>query len=280
MSAGRFVPGSTPVGLVIAAALAGLITACARTTPPAPEPERLRFVRQHSTKTYGDCAGGTDRCTRITLRWPLVAAAPTAAARESITAFVRATLLRSYRSGAALSSEDEVMAEFITTYSTFASSQPGQPARPWWFERRIEPLGDTLGVAGIAVTERSFLGGAHPNSTTFFTNFELATGRAVKRFDLFRESARDSLDTLGEAAFRRVRDLPPGRDLTAAGFWFEGGRFRLNDNLAVTPTGVLFFFNDYEVAPHSLGVTQISLPWKDLMPFARPDGPLAAARPR
>ncbi|HKQ57514.1 MAG TPA: RsiV family protein [Candidatus Eisenbacteria bacterium] len=261
--------------VVIAAALVAAIAGCTpKAEPVAPPAERLRFTRQHATKTYGDCTGGSDKCTRISLRWPQVAAAPTVAARESITAFVRGTLNRPYDGGAPFSSEDSVMTEFITGYREFASRFPDGPATGWTFERRIEPLGDTLGVAGIAVTEQSYLGGAHPNSTTLFTNFDLATGRSVRLEDLFRAGARDSLDALGERAFRRVRKLPEAADLAAAGFQFEGGRFRLNDNVAVTPTGLLCFFNDYEVGPHTLGATQFSLPWADVMPFARPDGPL------
>ena len=77
-----------------------------------------------------------------------------------------------------------------------------------------------------------------------------------------------------------MRRLPAGAELGAAGFWFEGGRFKLNENFAVTPTGLLFFFNDYEIAPHSFGATSISLPWSQVMPLIRTDGPLAAGRGR
>jgi hypothetical protein len=255
-----------------ALALAGLIAGCGRATAPAPT--RVSYLRHHSTKTYGDCTAGLDRCTRITLRWPMATAAPTEAARESINAFVRATLFPPYDGGAPLANEDTVMLGFIEAYRGFAATAPGGATHPWWFERRIEPLGDTLGVTSLAVSERSFLGGAHPNSTTRFTNIDTGTGRTLRFADLLMESARDSLDALGERAFRRVRKLPPEADLAAEGFWFEPGGFRLNDNLAVTPTGILFFFNDYEIAPHALGATQISLPWDEVAPYVRADGPL------
>jgi hypothetical protein len=130
-------------------------------------------------------------------------------------------------------------------------------------------------VASLAVTEAGFLGGAHPNSTTRFASFDVRSGRTLTRWDLLREDARDSLDAAGERAFRRVRKLAPDADLAAAGFWFEGGRFKLNENFAVSPTGLLFFFNPYEVAPYALGATSLSLPWAEVMPFVRPEGPLA-----
>jgi hypothetical protein len=205
----------------------------------------------------------------------VVAAAPSPAGADSINAFVRSRLCQSYDGGTQLPNEDSVMVAFIDVYRAFASSAPGGPGSPWDFERRIEPLGDTLGVASLAVTEQAFLGGAHPNSTTLFANFDLATGRMLRRSDLLLDSGREQLDRVGERAFRRVRKLAPGADLNAAGFWFEGGRFKLNENFAVTPTGLLFFFNAYEIGPYVFGATSISLPWAEVMPLIRTDGPLA-----
>jgi hypothetical protein len=253
------------LGLMLAASLAG----CGRAAPV-----RIRYVFHHALKTYGDCTQGHDRCTRITLRWPTVATGRSPAGADSITAFVRSRLCQSYDGSTQLPNEDSVMVGFIEVYRAFASSAPGGPSSPWDFERRIEPLGDTLGVASLAVTEQAFLGGAHPNSTTLFANFDLASGRMLKRSDLLLDSGREQLDRIGERAFRRVRKLARDADLNAAGFWFEGGRFKLNENFAVTPTGLLFFFNPYEIGPYVFGATSITLPWADVMPLVRTDGPL------
>lgn len=277
MRTGRGIRGAVGVALgvtILGVALAG----CGgREAPRPPEPARLRYVAEHGQKTYGNCTGRDD-CTRIKLRWPIFTTAPGSQAVDSLNQFVRVTLLRPYDGGAILPSEDSVMVGFIDAYLAFARSVPGGPTGAWQFERRIEVMGDTLGVASLAVTEEGFLGGAHPNSTTRFASFDQTSGRRLRRWDLFREGARDSLDAAGERAFRRVRKLAHDADLGAAGFWFEGGRFRLNDNIAVTATGLLCFFNSYEVAPYALGATSISMPWAEVMPLARPDGPLAGSR--
>jgi hypothetical protein len=269
MSAGR------PARLSIvpaAAALALVLAGCGgRSLAP-----HVRYQTRTAQKTYGDCTRpGSDRCTRIRLRWPVVAGAPTAAVADSVNAFVRSRLLQPYDGGAPLPNEDSVTAGFIEAYRTFVSSAPGVPSSGWSFSRRIEPLGDTLGVVSLAVTEEAFLGGAHPNSTTAFASFDAVSGRALKLSDLILDSGREQLDQVGERAFRRVRKIAPGIDLNAAGFWFDRGEFRLNENFAVTRTGMLFFFNAYEVAPYSFGATSLSLPWAEVMPLIRTDGPLA-----
>ena len=261
---------------LIAAALGVAIMGCGgRKAAQTPETGRLRFVAEHAQKTYGDCTGSRDQCTRVRLRWMLFLTAPGPAAVDSLNQFVRVALLKAHDREVLLPTEDSVMTVFIDAYRRFAGSAPGGASHPWSLERRIELMGDTLGVASLSVTETSFLGGAHPNSNTKFASFDVSSGRALRLWDLLRGDARDSLDAAGERAFRRVRKLPPEADLKAAGFSFEGGRFRLNENFAVTATGLLFFFNDYEIGPHSLGATSLSLPWAEVMPLVRADGPLA-----
>ncbi len=252
--------------------LAGFIAGCGGSVPPPSE--RVRYVTHRAEKSFGDCAGGGARCTRIKLRWPEVLDAPGPAVKESLAAFIRDALLQPYDEGTLLPNPDSVMARFIGAYRSFVAESLSIPTVPWKFERTIAVLGDTLGVASLAVREWSFLGGAHPNSTTRFTNFDVESGRVLRRSDLLREDARDQLDSLGERVFRRVRRLRPDTDLSAAGFWFKGGRFQLNDNMAVTRTGLRFFFNEYEIGPHALGATELSLPWADVQNFVRRDRPL------
>jgi hypothetical protein len=240
---------------------------------------RVAFTREHAEQHYGDCASAAG-CTRIRLRWPGITSAPTEAAKESLSTFIRQTLLRPYEGGTPLSSTDSVMGQFIEAYHASAAEFPEGGSIPWRFERRIEVLGDTLGVLSLATSESAFTGGVHPNSSVRFTNFDTRSGRVLRRDDLLSPQGRDSVDALGERAFRRVLRLPPGQDLGASGYMFEGGRFRLNENMAVTRNGLLFYFNDYEIGSHALGATELTLRWKDVKPYVRPDGPLGRpARP-
>lgn len=254
--------------LTLLLALHGLAAGCGKGAPPP----RVSFVRHQAEDTFGDCLDEPG-CTRITLHWIELTAAPTDAARDSITRFARDVLLRPYEGGEPLGSVDSVMSEFIAAWRTSAAQFP-EGAIPWRYERRIEVLGDTLGVLSLAVSEIGFTGGAHPANEVRFVMFDTHTGRKLRLADLMRDGTRDSLAAIGERAFRRVRKLPDDRPINDAGFWFEGGEFRLTDNVAVTRDGLLFYFNDYEVGPHALGSTQFVLPWQDVRPLVQPDGPL------
>jgi len=271
LTAGRGTLRKLALGVIAMGALAQLVSGCGPRQPP---PARIRYVTHRAEKSFGDCGGGGAQCTRIKLRWPEVLEAPNTAVKESLSVFIRTCLLQPYDGGAPLTSADSVMARFIAAYRAFVAESLSIPTVPWKFERTIALLGDTLGVASAAVTEWSFLGGAHPNSTTRLANFEIASGHALRPSDLLLGTARAQLDSLGEQAFRRVRRLPPGADLGTAGFMFKTGRFQLNDNMAVTRTGLIFFFNEYEIGPHALGATEIALPWSEVRDYVRIERPL------
>lgn len=257
------------------AALAAFVLAVvsAGCGPAAAPPQRVTYTIQHATQSFGDCRSA-DSCTKITLRWPEIATAPTDVAKDSIARFVRETITQPYEGGEPLASVDSVMAQFLEAYRSTASEFPEGGMIAWKFDRSIEVLGDTLGVLSLAVHESSFTGGAHPNDITRFFTLDTQTGRVLHQNDLLRDRVTARLDSLGEQAFRRVRGMPANQTLTDAGFWFEGGRFHLTENMAVTTDGLLFFFNDYEVGPHALGATELLLPWRDVKPLIKPDGPL------
>jgi hypothetical protein len=254
---------------LLALASIALLAGCGPGQPPA----RVTYAIQHAQQTLGDCASPAG-CTKITLRWPEVLTAPSDAGKDSLVRCVREALLRPYEGGPALASTDSVMAQFIEARRATAREFPESAGIPWTFERRIEIVGDTLGVVSLAVTESGFTGGAHPNATIQFTNLDTRTGHALLNSDLLRDRISDRLDSLGEQEFRHVRRIPPGQSINDAGFWFEGGRFHLTDNMAVTHDGLLFYFNDYEIGPHVLGATRVLLPWRDVKPLLKPDGPL------
>jgi hypothetical protein len=68
----------------------------------------------------------------------------------------------------------------------------------------------------------------------------------------------------GEKAFRAARGLGSDEPLSAGGFTFEGDRFALNRNLALTTGGLRFHFKADDVGPYVLGPTVIDLPWSEL----------------
>ena len=101
-------------------------------------------------------------------------------------------------------------------------------------------------------------------STRRYINIDTRTGARIDDDDLFIAGFREELYRLGEGAFRRARGLGPDESLSEAGFWFDENRFALNDNMGITRGGLVFYFNDYEIAPHALGPTAVFLRYDQL----------------
>jgi len=55
--------------------------------------------------------------------------------------------------------------------------------------------------------------------------------------------------------------LKPDENLEEAGFWFNEGNFKLNDNFLITTDGLKFFFNSYEIGPYAIGTTELLIPF-------------------
>lgn len=104
-------------------------------------------------------------------------------------------------------------------------------------------------------------GGAHPNYLTYFHSFEVVSGRRLTLSDFITQGKRASLDSIAEAVFRADRRIAPDSSLESAGYRFKDGRFSVTENFAVDSSGLLFFFNDYEIAAHVYGPQEVRLPF-------------------
>lgn len=248
-----------------AAVLLLLIAGCVR------GPREAAPIITHATvQVSHERAFGADT-SRVVLAWPRFQGGALGVA-DSIEGAVQAFVLASWAGGAAFPSDDS-LASILFAERARVERQTGMTA-PWRLERTVEVAGDTLGTLSLALTESAYLGGAHPNTTVRLQIRDRRDGRRLRFADLFRPHARDSVSAVCEPYFRTARGLTHDAVLDTLGFWFESGRFRVNDNIALTSGGLQFRFDPYEIGPHALGPTDFVVPYAALRSFARADGPL------
>lgn len=104
----------------------------------------------------------------------------------------------------------------------------------------------------------SYTGGAHGNGFSQVLHIERKSGADLQLVDFFSNVA--ALTEIGEGFFRQSQDLGAEDDLTEAGFWFEDGVFQLNENFSFSGDAILFFYNQYEIAPYSAGTIEFEIP--------------------
>jgi hypothetical protein len=138
------------------------------------------------------------------------------------------------------------------------------------FEAAIKYADEDL--ISLDILESTFTGGAHPLSNITYLVFSLKTGKPIELAAIVPETKRTDLTRIAEPHFRQTREMKPDESYPEAGFTFDNDTFTLNRNFLVSPSGLAFCFNQYEIGPYALGVTELVIPWSDLKPLVDPKG--------
>ncbi len=106
----------------------------------------------------------------------------------------------------------------------------------------------------------SYLGGAHPNTFRQIKTYDRITALPVNYAALVTDTIK--LSALLEQRYKAEKGASPQSDLKE--LTFDGSPLPLPACIAQVEEGLLFYYNDYEVAPHAVGPTEIVLTWAEL----------------
>ncbi|RCK80647.1 MAG: hypothetical protein OZSIB_2960 [Candidatus Ozemobacter sibiricus] len=169
-------------------------------------------------------------------------------------------------------SVDQLVETFFRDYAKALKEDPDQPGA--WslkFEATIRHADDDL--LSLEMLQSAFTGGAHPTSMSDLLVLSPKTGARIDLPAVVPPDRMGELVKVGERHFRKVRELKDGETYEEAGFLFEGNKFALNDNFLIASSGLVFWFNPYEIAPYAMGPTELVLPWNELKGIVDPKGP-------
>ena len=242
-------------------AILPFIAACSPSRPEGdstPPPPVLTFEMQTREMTYEDCVAGSEGCTYIRFDYPTVVEAPVGTAVEVLISAVDSFLQAPLQQDEPPTSVNALMARFLADFAAFKASAP-KSEQTWFLERKAFVLRSTPNLLSLSFSERSYLGGAHGLATLHYLNLDPATGARKALTDLLKEGTLPDATALAQARFRQVRGVADGTTLKDAGFTFENDAFVLSDNFALRDDGLAFYYNPYDVAPYSMGATEIVL---------------------
>ncbi len=160
----------------------------------------------------------------------------------------------------------------------------------WAIDHEDEPLGETLFneeliISAAPITDHlplitnhllwsyamdvyEYTGGAHGNRYLLIQNYDLQTGDAVSEQDLFIDDYYEPLKALLlEALIVQTDEAETKKDLRRLGY--SVADVVPNENFYVTPAGITYVYNPYEIAPYAMGCIQISLPWDSVRHLLR-----------
>ncbi len=153
---------------------------------------------------------------------------------------------------------------FVKQYVSTMEVNPDMPRGGWFDERTISAEYNDHGILSLGIHCFSFTGGAHPSHGPLFFNFDLYSGDTLTLDDIFSEHAMTELNLMGEDKFRAMYSIPLEESINDQGFWFEDDRFSLNNNFYLTPEGLYFLYNPYEIACYANGYTTLEFKWNEI----------------
>jgi len=115
-----------------------------------------------------------------------------------------------------------------------------------------------------------FTGGAHPSSYTGFINWNTKANKSITLTELINPNNLEKLNGIGEDIFRKNEKLSDTASL-ATNYFFKDNKFALNDNFSITPVGLRFFYNQYEIKPYAAGTTELIIPYSKIKSLLRPN---------
>ena len=154
---------------------------------------------------------------------------------------------------------DSLISNYISVQEEFDDYHTG-----WYIHANSNINGVYNNIVSIANEEIIFTGGANVFYDLTYSNIDINSGKLVKLENIIVDNKFAEIEKLGESIFIKMKNIRANQSFDEAGFWFENERFALSDNFAVTDSGLVFFYNLYEIAPRSEGTTQLFLPKEKL----------------
>lgn len=131
-------------------------------------------------------------------------------------------------------------------------------------------------LLSLALESYADTGGAHGMPAVSYLNIDRRNGRVLRLADLV-QIHEPQLRALLEQQLRLALNVPPQASLKASGFFEE--QLPLTDNVALDNDGLRFTYSAYEIAPYSMGLPNIRIPYAALLDQLAPDSPIRRLLP-
>ncbi len=120
-----------------------------------------------------------------------------------------------------------------------------------------------------------YVGGSQPGKFILYSCFNTQTGKLITLDDMFKGDYKKALTKQADKVLRIRFDIKK-KNLKKSGFTTK--KIALNDNYYLTPQGIIFFYNEADVARYDIGAFPIFISYESIRSYIREDGILNWAR--
>ncbi|MDR1407325.1 MAG: DUF3298 and DUF4163 domain-containing protein [Tannerella sp.] len=130
------------------------------------------------------------------------------------------------------------------------------------------------GLLSFVVNTSYYAGGAHGGHIMTNHVLDIKTGQRIQEKDIFVDKYRDELARILVDEIVKANELKDAADLETIGF-FDVSEIIPNGNFYVDETGIVYTFNEYEVAAYAVGAVIVPVPYEKIRHLLLRESPLS-----
>lgn len=205
-----------------------------------------------------------EECATVDIKYLIAENADVA---EQINADIYDQLLSFFGFEMTFESLDSAAAYYLDSFIDFKKDFPDAPGG-WFEEINVDLTYESDSTLSFQFTSFNFSGGAHPNSSVYYMNYDTYSGEFLSTDRVVLDE--DKMLEIAEKAFREFHDVADNVSLEEDGRFFlpEIGFF-LPNAMGYVDDKFVLSYNPYEIGPYVMGYTDLEFDLKDLVGIVR-----------
>ncbi|WP_345947565.1 DUF3298 domain-containing protein [Mucilaginibacter sp. PAMB04274] len=210
-----------------------------------------------------DCAGKPDStCTYVKFKYPAFDNQPLL----NDTVVTGLAMLMDRQKG--IAGLQRLTWQFLQDYKDFRKQNPTSPMH-FELDCKVNIIRQDSSLVTMEYNGYQFTGGAHGGTVIRYLNWDVKGKKKILMSDIFTPGYEAELTKTAEKIFRKQENLTPGKSLKDD-YFFKDGKFSLNQNFLITPIGIKFLYNQYEIKPYAAGQTSLEVPYSKIKTLLQP----------
>ncbi|WP_169927070.1 DUF3298 and DUF4163 domain-containing protein [Mucilaginibacter auburnensis] len=233
-------------------------------TQPDVNTDTLAYTYKTIHQRANDCGDKADtNCTVAKLKYPEFKT------DSALNDTIKSRLLNMFYTDKPYSGIDDMLKRYFDSYYNMKKTDE-RPDMVFDLDAYAKILRQDSSLTTLEVSGYSYQGGAHGGSVTTFINWNTKSNKSVTLSDILINNYQPELNKIAEKIFRSQEKLSDTSSL-ANDYFFANDKFALNNNYSITPLGLRFFYNQYEIKPYAAGTTELFVPYKNIRSLLRPN---------
>jgi len=220
-----------------------------------------KIIKQRGT----DCKNETDStCTIAQVKYPVFTSSKT------LNDTISRQLCSTFASEKNDTTLQQLVAGFFKEGNDFRKDNPANTKVYFSLNLYAKVLRQDSSLTTLEIGGYQFTGGAHGVTYVHFLNWDSKANKNLKLSDILVDGYESKLTKTAEILFRKEEELSATASLKDD-YFFKDGKFALNNNYLITPTGLRFLYNIYEIKLYAAGRTELDIPWFQVKYLLKPN---------